>query len=168
MKIIGTVFTLAIFVQFSFAEILPKEDREVAMDFTMEDVNGNEVSLSDFKGKVVYMDLWGSWCKPCLQSMPKSEKLREQFKGEEGVVFLYVAVNEKDDAKWKAAIEKLNVEGVNLISRDKPGSPFRDAYDTGYVPHYFLIDKQGRMADPKAKIPGKSGLPEDIRALMNE
>ena len=151
-----------------FGEIIPKGDRANAYDFSLEDMKGNKVSLSDFKGKVVYMDLWGSWCKPCLQSMPKSEKLRGEFQEGDGVVFLYVAVKEKDDAKWKSTIEKFNIDGVNLISRDEPGSPFRDAYDTGFVPHYFLIDKEGNMADPKAKIPGKHGLADDIRALMNE
>ena len=114
------------------------------------------------------MDLWGSWCGPCIKSMPKSEALREKFKGEDGIVFLYVAVNEKSEDKWKAAIDKLNVEGVNLISKDGKGSPFRNAYDTGFVPHYFLIDKEGKMADKEAKQPGKSGLEEDIRALLSE
>ncbi len=168
MKFVASIFIACLFINPSFSEILPKGDRAMAYDFTLEDVDGKEVSLSDFKGKVVYMDLWGSWCKPCIQSMPKSEKLREEFKGEEGVVFLYVAVKEKDEAKWKAAIDKFNVQGVNLISRDEPGSPFRDAYDTGFVPHYFLIDKDGKMADPEAKIPGKHGLADDIKALMNE
>jgi thiol-disulfide isomerase/thioredoxin len=167
-RIVSTIIIGLIVVSQSVGEILPKSDRQDAQDFTFKDLNGKDVALSNFQGKVVYLDMWGSWCRPCLQSMPKSEKLRGEFTNGEDVVFMYVAVNEKGEEKWKAAIKKLNVDGVNLISGGPEEGAFRKAYDTGYVPHYFLIDKDGKMADPKAKEPGKPGLAEDIRALLSE
>ena len=55
---------------FAQAGLIASEKRQEAPDFTFKDADDNEVSLSDLKGKVVYMDLWGSWCKPCLKEMP--------------------------------------------------------------------------------------------------
>lgn len=171
MKQLSFVFLLSLLTiasQSVIGGILPKDQRNDALNFTFKDINGEEVSLSDFKGKVVYMDLWGSWCRPCLHEMPSSRKLRETYSGNENVVFLFVAVMEKTEEGWKAAVEKHVQGGVNLRSQDEPGSEFRNFYDKGYVPHYFLIDKDGKMADPKAKRPSEKGLEEDIKALLSE
>ena len=61
----------------------------VAADFTYPDVNGKNVSLSDFKGKVVLIDVWATWCGPCKQEIPHLKKLEEEMEGTD-VVFLGV------------------------------------------------------------------------------
>jgi peroxiredoxin len=53
-----------------------------APDFTFPDLNGKVVSLSDYKGKVVFINIWATWCLPCREEMPSMQKLYDQFKGE--------------------------------------------------------------------------------------
>ena len=78
----------------------------IAADFTYPDVNGKMVSLSDFKGKVVLVDVWATWCGPCRGEIPHLKKLEEEMHGKD-VVFLGVSVDEvKDKQKWLDFIEK--------------------------------------------------------------
>lgn len=153
---------------FSDGNLIPKDQRKEAPDFTFKNADGEDVSLSDLKGKVVYMDLWGSWCKPCLKEMPKSKELREKIGEREDMVFLYVAVLEKSEEKWAKAVERFNIQGVSLISNDPEGTDFRNFYDRGEVPWYYLIDKDGLIADIKAKRPSEDGIEGDINALLAE
>ncbi len=168
---IFTLFLIAVFSINGFSTedgLIDPEQRSEAPNFTFKDKDGNDVSLSDFKGKVVYMDLWGSWCKPCLKEMPKSKVLREAIGDRDDMVFLYVAVLEPSKEKWMNAVTKFEVDGVSLISNDPEGSEFRNFYDRGAVPWYYLIDKKGRVADIKAKRPSEDGIETDIRTLLAE
>jgi peroxiredoxin len=153
---------------FAQAGLIASEKRQEAPDFTFKDADDNEVSLSDLKGKVVYMDLWGSWCKPCLKEMPKSKELRATIGERDDMVFLYVAVLEPSKEKWVAAMKKFEVNGLSLISNDPEGTAFRNFYDRGSVPWYYLIDKEGRIADVKAKRPSEEGIDKDIMTLLAE
>lgn len=170
----ASIFTLIFVAVFAFKGfstnegIIDQEMRKDAPDFTFKNAAGEDVSLSDFRGKVVYMDLWGSWCKPCIKEMPKSKELREAFKDSEDIVFLYVAVLEKSKDKWMSANERFEIEGVSLISNDPEGTDFRNFYDRGSVPWYYLIDKNGKIADIKAKRPSEDGIAADIKVLLGE
>lgn len=169
--LIFTFIFVAVFVQKGFSTedgIIDKAVRKEAPDFTFKDQDGNDVSLSDFRGKVVYMDLWGSWCRPCIKEMPKSKELRQTIGSRDDMVFLYVAVLEPSKEKWLKAIEKFEIEGVTLISNDPEGTDFRNFYDRGSVPWYYLIDKEGKIADIKAKRPSEDGIVEDIKTLLAE
>ncbi|MEL6924941.1 MAG: TlpA disulfide reductase family protein, partial [Bacteroidota bacterium] len=75
-----------------------------APDFLLADVTGKEVSLSDFRGKVVYLDFWATWCSPCIRMMPHSKRLQQQFEGKD-VVFLYVSLDKSKQA-WVKYLEQ--------------------------------------------------------------
>ena len=87
-----------------------------AADFTYPDVDGKMVSLSDFKGKVVLVDVWATWCGPCRQQIPYLKKLEEEMHGTD-VVFVGVSVDEsKDKQKWLDFIKTEGLKGVQLLA----------------------------------------------------
>jgi thiol-disulfide isomerase/thioredoxin len=145
-------------------------ERPVAPDFTLENAEGVKVSLSDYKGKVVYIDFWATWCGPCLAEMPHSKKLREKFAGNDSIVFMYVSVDNADNIDgWKSVVKKKNIVGVNLISRNG-GEEERvgERYGLQYIPKFVLIDKKGRVANFKAPSPSDPKAEQMIKQLLAE
>lgn len=125
--------------------------------FTLKDLNGKDVTLKDFAGKVVYMDFWASWCSPCRYEMKNgSPKLHAKFKDNKDVVFLYVSLDSKVDA-WKKAIKDDKIEGVHLLSQAVSGvdSAVGKAFNISGIPRYVIIGKDGKIFDNDAPRPSQ-------------
>ncbi|MGZ5304726.1 MAG: TlpA family protein disulfide reductase, partial [Bacteroidia bacterium] len=130
--------------------------------FTLKDTSGKTVSLADFKGKIVYLDFWASWCGPCMQEAPHAVKLQEKFAGKD-VVFLYVSTDDNDEA-WRKAIRSKNLQkGVHLISK-KSAENVQEKYDVEGIPSYFLIGRDGKIINGNASRPSD----EITVELLNE
>jgi len=134
-----------------------------APDFTCLDQYGQEVSLSDFKGKVVYMDIWATWCGPCRSEIPSAQKLMDDFEGED-VVFLCVSVDDDIDA-WKKLIKDKKMKGIHVNSSGNFNSIVAKLFNSKGIPHYVLIDQDGNIVDFNAKRPS-GGIIDDLDALL--
>ena len=126
----------------------------------LKDAEGKEHSFADFKGKVVVIDTWASWCCSCLQKMPKFIKLSQEFKDRNDIVFVTVSIDRaKNKAKWLKNLEKHQMEGhvnlVNLIPDQPKQSQFESDYYVMGVPRYMLIDKEGKIITAFASGPGE-------------
>jgi peroxiredoxin len=135
-----------------------------APDFTCRDINGKEVSLVDFKGKIVYMDIWATWCGPCRGEIPYAEKLGEEMRDED-VVFLCVSIDADEDA-WKKFVKKKEMHGVHVISKGEFDSPIATLYGVTGIPNYVLIDREGKIVNSNASRPSM-GAKEEIEALLD-
>lgn len=123
--------------------------------FTLKNDIGQSISLSKFKGKVVYIDFWGVGCGPCIYDIKNYvPKLHEHYKNKE-VVFINICVDSKDK-EWKKALEKYKLDGVNLVAEGWSNHPVCKAYNISGIPHYILIDKNGKIVDNNAR--GAHGL----------
>jgi peroxiredoxin len=113
----------------------------LAPEIKLEDVTGQTTSLSSYKGKVVLLDFWASWCMPCRKNNPNLVALYEKFKGE-GFEILGVSIDE-DNAAWKKAIEKDGLSWKQLV--DNAGWNAKSTLDYGVdgIPASFLIDQNG-------------------------
>ena len=124
-----------------------------AADFTYPDVDGKMVSLSDFKGKVVLVDVWATWCGPCRQQIPYLKKLEEEMHGTD-VVFGGVSVDEsKDKQKW---LDFIKTGGWSKITKD---------YKITGIPRFMVFDKKGNIVSVDAPRPSS---PELKKMLENE
>lgn len=114
-----------------------------APDFSAPDENGNLVSLSQFKGKYVFIDFWASWCGPCKPQIPFLKAAHEKFRNGN---FVMLAVSlDKDKAAWQNAIKKHELNWTNLSSLKGWGEPAALAYGVGYVPFNVLIGPDGKV-----------------------
>lgn len=128
----------------------------VSKDFSYKDVNGNIVSLSDFKGSYVYIDVWATWCSPCLKQVPYLKKLEQRFK-ESNIIFISISVDkiESFDA-WKKMVKDKSLGGIQLFADNSFDSEFIKFFNIHSIPSFILIDKEGKILDEKAPYPSYS------------
>jgi peroxiredoxin len=120
--------------------------------FSLRDKEGRTVSLSDFKGKVVYLDFWGVYCGPCISDIKNTiPKVHEKYKGKD-VVFINICVD-VEEAEWKEKLSKLPLDGINLLAAGWTKNPVCQAYDIKGIPHYVLIDQEGKIVDNNGPSP---------------
>jgi len=135
--------------------------------FVLKDMDGKDVTLKDFAGKVIYMDFWASWCSPCRYEMKNgSPKLHEKFKDNKEVVFLYISIDSKADA-WRKAIAEDNIQGIHLLSLGGNASPVAKAFNISGIPHYVIIGKDGKIFDNNAPRPSQDITPAKINEALN-
>lgn len=106
----------------------------------MEDRNGNLVSLDAFKGKTVIVDVWATWCVPCLRQMPRLKELEHQMK-DQNVVFVGICMGSKKE-EW---LKKLEEHGLDNIQLFDSGDNFAKALNISAVPHILIYDTQTRL-----------------------
>jgi peroxiredoxin len=116
-----------------------------AEDFSME-IGGKPAHLSDFRGKVVVLNFWGTWCPPCIEETPALNRLQKYIASRNGVV-LGVAADE-DPAVYE---QFLREHGVIFQTYRDPAtkdnhSPIAQSYGTVMVPETYIIDRQGKIA----------------------
>jgi len=116
-----------------------------APDFTLHDPEGQPVSLSQFKGKVVLLDFWASWCSPCIADLGILRKIKEQV-ATQPVVFLNVSLD-ANEAAWKRAIAKHEIKGVHVRSEQ-----VAQAYNVSGIPRYYLVDPQGLIVEDRLRL----------------
>ena len=124
---------------FKFINQVAIKDNLSAPDFTFPGLNGKMVSLSDYKGKVVLVNIWATWCPPCVDEMPSMEKLYQKFKGENFEI-LAVSIDEPGLKAVAPFMKKSNLTFPALI--DSEGT-IKAVYGIIGVPESFIIDQQG-------------------------
>ena len=117
---------------------------QLAPDFTLHDLDGQPVSLSQFKGQVVLLDFWASWCGPCLVDLPDLRKIKEKTAALP-VVFLNLSID-TDEAAWREAIDKHEIKGVH-VRADGFGADVAKSYQVTGIPSYYLVDSQGLIVE---------------------
>lgn len=128
-----------------------------AIDFAFADKNGKSAKLSDYKGKVIYIDFWATWCGPCIKEAPAFEALEKDFRGKD-VVFLSVSTDQTRDV-WLRYLQAHNKQGLQVHSTD--GS-LHTGWAIYYIPRFVAIDKDFRIADAYAPRPSQP----EARALL--
>ncbi len=128
-------------------------------DFKGVDVNGKQMSLRDFRGKYVYIDMWATWCGPCQKELPYLKKLAEKYKGR-NITFVGLSID-ADKAKWEARVKSGELCGTQLhIGR---GSKFQADYRISGIPRFILLDPNGRIVNPDMTRPSS----DDTEKILN-
>ena len=149
-----------------YNENKPIQTGSTAPDFALTDIDGNTVQLSDLKGKVVCIDFWATWCRPCIKSMTYSQRMINQYKGKD-VVYLYVSMDE-NASSWEAYVKGQGLHGKHLNASSGKGylSDIAKLYKVKQLPTHVIVGKDGKVAFNKAGSPGNTVLGNLIDGLL--
>ncbi len=125
----------------AYQKYLDVTERAEAPDLQLVALDGSPVYLKDFRGKVVYISFWASWCQPCLSNFTKYAEVRNRL-NTEGVVLINVSIDEQPD-QFKTAVERLGLRGLNVQPMDIAAT--KRLYNLYAIPSYFIVDKQGKF-----------------------
>ncbi len=115
-----------------------------APNFKLVDVLGREVTLDDFKDKVIYLDFWATWCNSCIYKMKNSNNFRKQFLGKD-VVFVYISIDHTE-REWKNYVSTNRLIHTHLYTSEGLNSEVCKNYGVKKIPSVFIIDKKGKIA----------------------
>ena len=138
--VLGAAVIYTLYANFTKDDRLKVAVGEQAPDFVLVDMDGKKHQLSDYKGQGVFLNFFGTWCKPCEEEFPYINNQYHQFK-EQGVQVLAVNIDESDLAVNKFA-NRLGLDFPIVIDKD---SQVQTAYNIGYLPATFLVDPDGKV-----------------------
>lgn len=136
-------------------------DAAVASDFTLQDMNGMPVSLSDYRGKTVLLEFWATWCPPCRESVPGLERLHNAYK-DKGLVVLAVSM---DLDNWDGVRFFISDRGITyrvLKGNDEVAA----LYQVRSIPMLLVLDKEGKITKRYLGFSGDDELEKDVRTLL--
>lgn len=135
-------------------------------DIILDDINGNKLNLSQFKGKYIYIDFWATWCKPCIANMNDSKILINEFKDNNDVLFIFI--NTKDNKNnWHSYLNKnKSNKEIHLFADEETTDIIFKNFKFSSLPHYVFIDENFKIFDSNAKPP--SQIKNDILNLINK
>jgi len=138
------------------------DKRNVAADFSLKDVNGKTVRLSDYRGKVVLLDFWATWCGPCKIEIPWFIEFERKYK-DRGFSVIGVSM---DDEGWEAVkpfLARMRVNYRVVIGDDETGQAYGGV---DALPTTFLIDRDGRIAATHVGLAGRRDFEDGILQLL--
>ena len=120
--------------------------------------------LKKYKGQVIYLDFWASWCGPCKREMPYSQELKKKLAGQD-VAFVYMSTD-KNATKWKEMVDQMDITGEHYRLNQSIKQEVFERFNLQYIPRYILINKEGKVADDNAKRPSDPLVANDIDKLL--
>ncbi|MFT3796360.1 TlpA family protein disulfide reductase [Flavobacterium sp.] len=126
--------------------------------FDYENHKGGKTALESLKGKYVYIDVWATWCGPCIREIPSLQKLESDYKGK-NIEFVSISIDAKKDyEKWKKMVTDRQMGGIQLMADNDWNSQFIVDYAIVAIPRFILIDPDGKIVSADAPRPSDPAL----------
>ena len=162
----GTFFLLllgfALLVAGGFQDVGGQESLTLAPDFALPDLDGNTVRLSDFKGKVIILDFWATWCPPCVKEIPHFVELYEKYR-ENGFQMIGIALSSGSAEDVKKFATKHGINYPILMGNREIAKKYGNIRS---IPTTFLIDRQGRIATKYIGYRAKEVFEKGLKSLF--
>jgi peroxiredoxin len=142
-----------------------------APPIVLPDTSNTMRTLSDYRGKIVYLDFWGTWCPPCREEIRSFRSLEKKFEGNINVAFVSIAVEDTEDknqqfGSWKQFVLDSGLKGVQLYDQLGFGNEMAESYRVHSFPTYMIIDRKGNFVDAYAPRPSSGKAEDAIRAAL--
>ncbi|MFV0305181.1 MAG: TlpA family protein disulfide reductase [Moheibacter sp.] len=128
-----------------------------APQFSFVSIEGEQVALESLKGKYLYVDIWATWCRPCLQQLPAMKELEAKYDNQ-NIEFVSISVDkESDKNKWQNMVNEKQMKGIQLFAGRT--SSFHQDYEISTIPKFLIIGKEGEIInnDPPRPMDYKTG-----------
>ena len=167
ISIIILTFGLSVFAQ-NIPKVMKTEFPVAALQDEGMTINGNsesiEKALSHYKGKIVLLDLWATWCGDCITNLPSLKSLHHN---NPDVVFVYLSMDKSVEA-WKNGIEKYQIEGEHFYMGNNWKGNFGTGIDLNWIPRYLVLDQKGKIAHYYSVKADDPKVQEAINQLRNK
>ena len=132
----------------------------------LTDLNDKEVKYEQLplKGKLLFIDIWATYCPDCRKELPALESLQEDYKTEP-ITFVSISVD-RDKEAWKAMVKEKKLRGIHLYASPETKELFKELYDLRSIPRYMLIDEKGNIINANLPMPSDKNLKELITATL--
>jgi thiol-disulfide isomerase/thioredoxin len=159
---------LRIETQHNFQVAQNKLNNTVSPNFSFINYKGGQSTLEDFKGKYVYIDIWATWCAPCIREIPYLKKIEELYHGK-NIAFLSISSDQYSDIeKWKKMIVTKSMSGVQLLEDNRVDSAFSTYFNVNTIPRFILIDPKGIIIDSNTLRPSDPLLIGKLDGLLSK
>jgi len=138
----------------------------VAPTFNYPDINGNMVSSESLKGKVVYIDVWATWCGPCKGEIPSLKKMETELH-DQPIAFVSISIDD-DKAAWEKMVKDDELQGYQLFAENAWNSDIANAYAIRGIPRFIMVDKEGKIVNANATRPSNPETKEKLLELAAE
>ncbi|MDP2159084.1 MAG: TlpA disulfide reductase family protein [Flavobacterium sp.] len=133
--------------------------------FDYENINGGKTSLESLKGKFVYIDVWATWCGPCIAEIPALKEVEKEYHGK-NIEFVSISIDDKKDhEKWKKMVANKELKGIQLFADNDWKSDFVKNYAIDGIPRFILIDTEGKIVNADAPRPSDAKLKELLKEV---
>ena len=132
----------------------------------LTDLNDKEVKYEQLplKGKLLFIDIWATYCPDCRKELPALETLQEDYKTEP-ITFVSISVD-RDKEAWKTMVKEKKLGGIHLYASPETKELFKELYDLRSIPRYMLIDEKGNIINANLPMPSDKNLKELITATL--
>ncbi len=146
------------------ADLTPADSRKTVPDFSLEDSTGSLIKLSSYKGRVVLLDFWATWCTGCKQEIPWYMEFQDKYK-KDGLSAIGVSL---DDDGWKSVKPFLQQHKINYPIVIGDWNDMGKRFGFNSMPATLLIDRDGKMADMHVGMVDKAAFESEIQTLLKE
>ena len=149
-----------------FAKLEKLMPGQPSPSFTLMNHAGGTTSLEDLRGKFVYIDVWATWCGPCIQEIPSLKEVEESFHGK-NIAFVSVSIDDlEDEEKWRSFVDKRELGGIQLMGDKAWSTDFVLDYEINGIPRFILLDTEGKIISADAPRPSEEKLREQLAGLL--
>ncbi|HLB73714.1 MAG TPA: TlpA disulfide reductase family protein [Sedimentisphaerales bacterium] len=159
----GKVFVFSVLISIVAGCAKKQADYGYAPPFTLPDVNGNQISLSDFQDKVIIVTFWATWCTGCVAEIPHFIELYDQYK-DQGLGIIAISLDEGGADDVRPFLKKKPINYTMLIGNEDVSKQYNTK---GILPTTFVIDRTGKIRSKYVGYRKKPVFEKDIKMLLN-